>query len=399
MIDYEEALRLVLEACRPRSAELVARADARGRVLAADVLVASDLPPWRTSAMDGVAVRATDLGRGPLPLGPAVPAGTMPPPLAVGEAVPIATGAPVPEGADRVAPIEEIAVAGDRVEVPIAAARSDFIRHPGSDVARGATAIFAGARLGPAEGALLAALGVDQVRVHPRPRVAIISTGAELVAPGATPGPAQIRDANSTALAWACRGAGAEVRVLGIADDTPAATESLLSEGLEGADLLLTTGGVSVGERDLVRETLRGLGADERFWRVAIRPGKPCTCSVRGETVVLGLPGNPASAMVGVALFVLPAIATLAGVPRARPDLVPVVAEGSWPASAGRLHAVRCTLRVVGDELRAAPTGDQSSHRISSLVGAEALALVSPGCQVTAGERLPAVRLGGPGAA
>jgi molybdopterin molybdotransferase len=195
----------------------------------------------------------------------------------------------------------------------------------------------------------------------------VLSTGAELVPPEEPePGPARIRDANSTALVWACRAAGADVESLGIAPDEPGPLRGLLARGLE-ADVLVTSGGVSVGERDLVREGLEALGVEPLFWRVDLRPGKPATAGVGPGGLALGLPGNPASALVGFELFVRPALR----------------AGGAWPAAERRAHAIRVRRAPDG---RVAPTGDQGSHRILSLVGAEALALIEPGRGVRAGD-------------
>jgi molybdopterin molybdotransferase len=396
-VPWTEALETVLAACAALPPEEVPLAEAHGRVLAGDAHAPDPVPPFANSAMDGYAVRAADLGDagGRLPLVSAVPAGTAPPPLPAGRAAPIATGAPVPEGADTVVPVEDTERDGDGVVLPGGVEPGRHVRLAGSDTPAGAVLIRAGTPLGPAEGAILAGAGLVRVGVHRCARVAVVSTGSELVPAHETPGPAQIRESNSLAVSWACRDAGADVRVLGIARDDPDEVRALLARGLDETDVLISSAGVSVGERDLVRGALEGLGVATRVEAVAIRPGKPLIFGVRGETLVFGLPGNPASAQVGVALFVRPALRALAGVPQPRPLLLPAVAAGAWPPPAERDHAVRCRLGVEDGALVAVPTGDQGSHRMASMVGADALAIVPAGSRPGPGDPVSVVRLSG----
>jgi molybdopterin molybdotransferase len=384
-IPYEEALGRILARCRPTPAEEVPLAAAAGRVLAEALSATGPLPPFANSAMDGFAVRSVDLAGGPaaLPVREGGAAGRAPEPLPPGVAARVATGAPIPEGADAVVPIEDATLEDGRARLPGGVRAGRHVREIGSDVRAGEPALPAGTPLGPGEGALLAALGIASLRVHRRPRVAVLSTGAELVPPEEPePGPARIRDANSTALVWACRAAGADVESLGIAPDEPGPLRGLLARGLE-ADVLVTSGGVSVGERDLVREGLEALGVEPLFWRVDLRPGKPATAGVGPGGLALGLPGNPASALVGFELFVRPALRAVAGWAEPRPARWGAVAGGAWPAAERRAHAIRVRRAPDG---RVAPTGDQGSHRILSLVGAEALALIEPGRGVRAGD-------------
>jgi molybdenum cofactor synthesis domain-containing protein len=393
LLPYAEALALVVDACRPTPVEEVGLDEAAGRVLAAPVRAREPVPPFANSAMDGFAVRAAELASGPaaLPLREGGAAGRDPEPLGPGTAARVATGAPLPAGADAVVPIEDAEVTDGRVRLPGGVAPGRFVRAVGSDLGAGATGVRAGRALGPAEGALLAALGAVQVPVHRRPRVAILSSGAELVPPETTTlGPAMIRDANGTALAWACRAAGADVVPLGIAPDEPEGLRALLARGLE-ADALVSSAGVSVGERDLVREVHATLGVKEVFWGVDLKPGKPGTFGVRDGVPVLGLPGNPASALVGFTLFVRPALRALAGWAEPAPRPLEAIAAGTWPAPERRAHAVRCAVTADG---RVAPTGDQGSHRIASLVGADVLAMLEPGRTVTAGEAVRVIPTG-----
>lgn len=395
MLVWTDALEIVLGCCAPLPAEQVALAEALGRTVATEVASPEDVPPFANSAMDGFAVRAADLVLGPasLPLAPPGPAGTAPPPLAAGHAAPIATGAPIPAGADTVVAVEDTRREGDRVLLPGPLSPGRHVRDVGSDLCVGDVLLRPGDPIGPAEGSVLAALGITTLSVHRAPRVAVVATGSELVPAHETPGPAQIRESNSTAIAWACARAGARVDVLGIAHDDDDAIRTLLTRGLERADVVVSSGGVSVGERDLVRGIFHDLGVESRVEAVRIKPGKPLAFGVRRSTLVFGLPGNPASAQVGIALFVQPALRALAGARAARPTLWPAQAAGAWPAAANRDHAVRCRLAVEGRALVATPTGDQGSHRIASMVGAHGLAVVGADRSVRPGDPVEVVRL------
>lgn len=388
LLSWTDALDVVLSACAVLPSEEVPLDECLGRTVAARVFSPEDLPSFANSAMDGFAVRAADLAAGPatLPLATPGPAGTAPPPLPAGHAAPISTGAPIPQGADTIVPVEDTRRDGDRVALPGPVETHHHIRDTGSDLHTGEVLLWPGDAIGPAEGSVLAAVGITSVTVHRRPRVAIVSTGSELVPHGETPGPAQIRQSNSVAIGWVCRMAGAEVDVLGIAHDDETAIREIFARGLSKADVMISSGGVSVGERDLVRGVLDELGVDRRVEGVALKPGKPLAFGVRGSTLVFGLPGNPASAQVGVALFVRPALLALAGRRQARPRLWPATAGGIWPSPTGRDHAVRCRLTSDVGTLVATPTGDQSSHRIASMVGADALAIVAADRDVRPGD-------------
>lgn len=394
LLDPADALDLILGSCGPLGSEMVALERAAGRTLSEDIVADGALPPFANSAMDGVAVRFSDLADAPitLPLTDLIAAGGTPEPLAPGHAALIATGAALPDGADTVVPLEDYRRGPRGVTIPAGVVRGAAVRSAGSDISVGATALGRGTRLEPGAGALLAALGVTHVPVARRPVVAILSTGSELVTPAEAPGPNQIRDANATALAWALTAYGAEARPLGIAPDEAGTLRDLLAAGLE-ADALVTSGGVSVGERDFVREALSLNGVREEFWGVALRPGKPCAFGTRGDTLVFGLPGNPASALVGMHMFVGPAVRALSGDECPRPRFEAALATGAWPTANARAHAVRCTLDHAMDALHARPTGDQGSHRIASLTLADAIALLRPGHAVRAGDPVRVLRL------
>ena len=393
LISWESARQLVLDVARPLPEEYVALTDADGRVLARDIASPDDLPAFANSAMDGFAVRAADLAGGArrLPLMTPVRAGDAPAPLGVGYAASISTGAPLPEGADAIVPIEEATWTDAAVDLPGPVTKGRFVRVAGSDIARGTVGLHAGISIGAPEAGLLAALGVTPVPVHRRPVVTVLATGSELVPPTSRPGPGQIRESNAISIAWACRRYGAEVRMLGIARDEPAVLRTAIEEGLTG-DLFVTSGGVSVGERDLVRGMLAELGCTEHFWGIALRPGKPCAFATRGDTAILGLPGNPASTLVGLALFAAPFIRSLAGDPSPVRGEERGVADGEWPEPIERDQAVRCRLEYDEGRLLAQVLGDQSSHRITSLVGTQALAMVPSGSSIRPGDHVRLLR-------
>lgn len=395
MVTWTEALAAVVRSCVPLDCEDVPARDALGRTVASEIVSPENVPSFSNSAMDGFAVSAADLAAGPatLPLAAAGPAGTAPPPLAPGFAAPIATGAPLPEGADTVVPVENTTRDNGRVALPGPLRKHTHVRDAGTDIRTGDVLLRPGDLLGPAEGSVLAALGIGTVSVYRRPRVAVIATGSELVPATETPGPAQIRESNSTAIGWACTMAGAQVDVLGIARDDHDAIRSLFTRALADWDVVISSGGVSVGERDLVRGILTELGVDSRVEAVRLKPGKPLAFGMSGRRLVFGLPGNPASAQVGMALFVQPALRALAGRLEPRPALWTAVARGMWPEPVDRDHAVRCRLGADNDVLVAHPAGDQGSHRIASMIGADALAIVEPGRRVSAGDPVAVVRL------
>ena len=312
LLTIDEALALVLKHVRPLPDEDVAVADAAGRVLAADAIARVDLPPFPSSAMDGYAVRAADTPGTLAVVGQSAAGRPADGPLTAGEAITISTGAVVPGGADAVVPVERTQSSEGSVEVE-RVAPGENVRPRGGDTAAGAVVVPAGTTCGPAQLGALAAAGLETVRCARRPRVAVLATGSELRRPGERLGPGQIYESNTVMLAAQLRRAGAEPEVHAAVADDADATRAALERGLE-ADLLLTSGGVSVGEHDLVRGLLAEIGVVEVFWRVAVKPGKPVAFSTRGATLVFGLPGNPVSSFVGFELFVRPAVAArLAG--------------------------------------------------------------------------------------
>jgi molybdopterin molybdotransferase len=328
--------------------------------------------------MDGFALRAEDTP-GTLPVVARVAAGRPAPrALAPGEAMAIATGGVVPDGADSVVPIEAVEEHGDTVVVSDNVGFKDNVRERGGDLRAGDAVIDAGVRLGPAHVGALAAAGVTHVRCARAPRVAVLVTGTELRPPGEQLEPGQIYDANGFILEAQLRSAGALVDRLPPVPDDEAATRAAIEQGL-AADVLVTTGGVSVGVYDLVRAAEAELGVEEIFWRVAMQPGKPVAFGVRGRTLVFGLPGNPVSSLVGFELFVRPALLALQGLAEPRPAFRP----GRLGTAARRLVArdalLRARTRVENDALVLEPLSGQQSHMIAHAATADALVLVPQG--------------------
>jgi molybdopterin molybdotransferase len=378
LLSIDDAIDLVLSRVTPLEAEDVPLADAAGRVTAEPAHSAVDLPPFPSSAMDGFALRAADTP-GTLPIVARVAAGRpAPQPLAAGEAMAIATGGVVPDGADSVVPIEVVTETDSTVAVSDNVAYGDNVRNRGGDLRAGDVVVEAGMRLGPAHVGALAAAGVTSVRCARRPRAVVVVTGTELRPPGEPLEPGQIYDANGFILDAQLRSAGAAVERLPAVADDEAATRAAIEHGL-AADALVTTGGVSVGVHDLVRAAEADLGVEEIFWRVAMQPGKPVAFGVRGGTLVFGLPGNPVSSLVGFELFVRPALFAQQGLADPRPAFRPGRLGGPARRLAARDALLRARIRVEGDTLLLEPLTGQQSHMIAHAATADALVLVPRG--------------------
>lgn len=386
LIDVASARAAVLAAAEPLDSEPVALEHALGRVLAEDAASAEDLPPFDSSAMDGYAVVSGPAAE--LPVVDESRAGhPATRPLRPGEAMGISTGARVPEGADAVVPVERVEVRDGTVLVPESRAGA-HVRRAGEDVRAGVLVIRAGTPIGPAEAAVLAALGRAEVRCGCRPRVALLVTGDELIAPGRPLGPGQIRDSNLYAMAAQAERAGAATVLREVVPDDPERTRSALARALEDADVVCVSGGVSVGPHDHVKPALAALEVEEIFWRVALKPGKPTWFGRRGSTLVFGLPGNPVSAMVTFHLFVRPALRRLAGADPADTRGVAVL-DAPVAREAKRDQVLRCRLRVAEDGWHVEPTKEQGSHVLTSMLDAGAFAVVPAGeGRVEAGERV-----------
>ena len=399
MIPVEEAQNRLLEPLRPVGAELVALSEALGRVLAEDVVARRTQPPFHASAMDGYAVRAADVARIPAMLRVigSVPAGqAFAGKVGAGEAVRIFTGAPVPDGADAIVIQEDTERRGDEVLVNESSPVGKWVRRKGLDFAEGATGLRAGRRLGVRDVALAAAMNFPWLGVRRRPRVAILPTGDEIVMPGEPAGPEQIVSSNGPALAALVRTAGGEPLLLKVArDDADALRE--VAAAANGADLLVTTGGASVGEHDLVAQALGADGLVLDFWKIAMRPGKPLMVGRWRETPMIGMPGNPVSALVCGLLFLRPAVERLLG-------LEPAVgtkrtARLALPLGENdrRQDYLRAALEPGTDgEWLARPFEKQDSSMISLLAHADCLVVRPPMAPAArAGERVPIIPLDG----
>ena len=395
LLTIEEAQRLILERVLPLPAERVPLDAAAGRVLAEAPVAVVDLPPFTSSAMDGFAVRAADTP-GTLSVVARIPAGKPAErELRSGEAMAIATGGVVPEGADAVVPIEYVVEHDNGVEVPEPVAPAASIRPRGGDVRAGETIAEAGIRLGPAQLGALAAAGVAEVVCGTQPRAAVLVTGTELRLPGELLRPGEVYEANGLILGSQLASAGSRVERLAAAMDDEGVHREAIARGLDH-DLLVTSGGVSVGTHDLVRRIERELGVQEVFWRVAVKPGKPISFGARGSTLVFGLPGNPVSSLVGFELFVRPAVLALQGhgdpLPRFEPGRLGVDARRNLH----RDELVRARTRPADDgALMLDPLSGQESHMIVRAAGADALVLLPRGeGELTAGAPVRFLRLG-----
>jgi molybdopterin molybdotransferase len=378
LLSIDEALARVLARAQPLDPERVPVAEAAGRVLAEDVVAGVDLPPFASSAMDGFAIKAGDVP-GRLPIVHRIAAG-LPAErtLGLGEAMEISTGGAVPEGADSVVPIERVVEQDNEIEVAEPVPVGANVRPPGGDVRSGDVLLRAGAQLGPAQIGALAAAGVTDVPCARRPVVAVLSTGTELRPPGVALGPGQIYESNGPMLAAAFESAGARVEAMPSVLDDEDAHRRALARGLE-ADVLVTSGGVSVGPHDLVRRILAELGVEEDFWGVAVRPGKPLAFGTRDETLVFGLPGNPVSALVGVELFVRPALLALQGLTHPGPQYERGRLASPLRQNGRRDELARARRAREDDETLLEPVTGQESHMIARAAGADALVFVPRG--------------------
>ena len=396
MLSVQDALQKLLADFQPLSVETIPLVECLGRVLAEPVTAANDLPHFDNSSMDGFALRSADVTNLPrrLRVIGEIPAGTAPT-LTVneGEAARIMTGAMLPPGADLIVPIEDTDQnratpdLPELVEIHKAGASGAYIRRQGEDVRSGETLLAAGHQLRPQDLGLLAGLGIANVNVIRLPRVAVLSTGDELLPPDIPLEPGKIRDMNSFTIPAMVAAVGAVPLYLGIAGDTADAVRNLLHQAVDqGADLILSSAGVSVGAYDVVKDVLEELGAIG-FWKVNMRPGKPLAYGQVRGVPFLGLPGNPVSALASFEVFARPAILKMMGLPPQIPEIEVIVGEDM--PSDGRESYIRVTLSREDGKLIARSTGTQSSGAISSLVRADALLVIPSGVtSVRAGDTL-----------
>jgi len=380
MIPVEKAQEMVLAGMRPVATEVVALPQAAGRILAEDLAARVSHPPVAVSAMDGYAVRTDDLSLIPTRLhviGQSAAGAPFAAPLAPGQAVRIFTGAAIPTGADGVIMQENTSRDGHEVTIREGIAAGKFIRAPGLDFKTGDVLLTAGTVMGGRAVGLAAAMNIPSLAVRRRPRIAILSTGDEIVMPGDPLGPAQIVGSNGPGLSAFVTAMGGEPVHLGIARDTRASLDAMIASAA-GCDLLVTTGGASVGDYDLVQDALSEAGLSLGFYTVAMRPGKPMMFGDLNGVPVLGLPGNPVSAMVGAVVFLEPAIRALLGLP---PGAEPISARlgRDLAANDARQDYLRASLeRGVDGQITATPFSLQDSAVLSGLARADALLIRPP---------------------
>lgn len=394
MLPIDEARRLIMERAAPLGVEEIDVLAAEGRVLAADVRSPEDVPDLPKAAMDGYALRAAD-GLAPRRVVAELTAGVAPG-LTIGpnSAARIMTGAPMPAGADAMIPVELTEERDGELHIRRALSPGDYVHTPGQDIARGELVLARGSVLGPAEIGLLASLGVTRAAAYRRPRVAVLATGDEVCEPDAPRSAGAVRDSNRYALLAAAREAGCEAISLGIARDDGAAQRAAMLRGLEQADVLITSGGVSMGTRDLIKPILAELGT-LHFGRVSFKPGKPTTFATVGDKLAFGLPGFPVSSLVSFEVFVRPALRALQGDARPERPRVRVALAAPITPAPDRPEYQRVSVRVAAGRLLAESTGGQGSSRLLSLRGANGLLLVPAGeAPLPAGSELEAILTG-----
>jgi molybdopterin molybdotransferase len=382
MINYEEARALALSALKTRPPESVLLAEALGRTLARDIKARENIPPFNKATMDGYALRAEDIRAAgkdaavELEVLEDLPAGRVSrKSVGRGQAVRIMTGAPLPKGADAVVMVEDTEKSGGRVKVRREVKPGINIGQAGEDLKKSELVLERGAVIGPAETGLLAAAGLALIPVVRRPKLAVIATGDEIVEPGERKAAGQIRNSNGPALLALALRTGADAKYLGIARDRSSSLRAKLARA-KGADILVLTGGVSVGDYDLVRDELRTAGVKPIFWQVRIKPGKPVFFGRRGSQLVFGLPGNPASAMVTFLIFVQPAIERLLGRTNPGPRGGRAVLTEDVVLKPGRTQFLRGVLDAEGPVLTVAPYPDQKSGVLRSMVRSQVLIVV-----------------------
>lgn len=387
MLSADEAISFLLQRAVPiTDTERVDLFCARGRVLAETVHSTINVPPADNTAMDGYAVRAADVANtNSLTVTQRIPAGTVGKPLNAGEAARIFTGAPIPEGADAVVMQEQCTQEGDSLTVNAQVCVGDHIRRVGEDIQAGVQILQAGTRLRPQDVGLIASVGIPEISVWRKPRVAIFSTGDELVAPGEVVGPGQIYNSNRFILTGLLQTLDCEIIDLGSIQDSLAATVNALQEASRDADLIMTTGGVSVGEEDYVKAALDQLGSVD-MWRVAMKPGKPVAFGKVGHSAFIGLPGNPVSAFATFCLFARPFILRMMGIQDVMPRRMQVLADFDWPKEGPRREFVRAQLHTDRNVVKATLYPSQGSGVLTSTVWAHGLVEIPEHSTVKRGE-------------
>ncbi len=379
MLSFEEARGRILKNVTTVGVEQVELLEALGRVTSEDIVATQNLPCFDNSSMDGYAVRMADRAhfallpvRGYIPAGEVAGARIVP-----GSAVRIMTGAPVPPDCDAVVPFEDTEESEDTISIRGEVKPGQYIHHTGEDIRSGERALAAGTPIRVPEISLLASLGRTSVRVYRKPRVAILATGDELIEPGQPLRPGKLFNSNSLALAAAVKEAGAVPLILGIAADTRESLRHKLGEGLR-ADVLITAAGVSVGDRDIVREILRELDVRQVFWKIDMKPGKSTAFGMKDATPVFSLPGNPVSSMVTFEELVRPALLRMMGYPRVIKAGWKAILQHDLRKPAGKTQLLRVRLESKDGSLLAWSAGNQDTRFLKTLLQADALAILPP---------------------
>jgi len=377
MLSFQQARQTILDHVTPLGVERVGLLDAIERIVAEDIIAPWSLPVWDNSAMDGFAVRHDDCSNdGTLTISGYIPAGGYSnDPVQPGTAVRIMTGAPIPPGADTVVPFEETSEEGDQLTIRGSVTVGDHIRVKGEDITDGENILTAGSLLRPAEIGLLATFNKVIVPVYRRPRVAILATGDELIEPGSPPNNHQIVNCNSFAVAAALKEIGCEPILLGIARDNRESHLQKIKEGLK-ADALITSAGVSAGDRDLVRDILEELGVKSVFWKIDIKPGRPTAFAMHGNKPVFSLPGNPVSTMITFEEFVKPALLKMMGHRRVFHPTVRAILKDDVKKKSGRTQFMRVFVTMNNGQYLASTSGDQNTGILKTMIRANGLAIL-----------------------
>ena len=393
MLAFPQALAGVIDAARPFGQEQVPLAEAAGRVLAEAVVADVDVPPFDTTAMDGWALRSSEVRSAPgrLAAAGAIAAGTVPPPLPARSALKVMTGAPMPDGSDAVVPVEQAAESGGEVRIYDVPVPGAHVRRRGEVLARGCVLLRPGRRLTPADLVLAAGAGRESLLVARRPTAAVLVTGDEVVPPGRPLDPGKIRNTNGPLLLAALGRLGCLAEDRGLVRDDPEQLRASLSSALSrNLDLLLTTGGISAGDWDLVGGVLAELGADVRFHKVAIKPARPILFATAGRTLVFGLPGNPVSTAVAFDLFVVAAVRKGWGLEPPFPGFETARLLGPARNKGGRLAFHPATLERRDGALLATPLPSKGSHDVLNHARADGYLVLQPDSSHEAGEGVPA---------
>lgn len=399
MTPLEKAQEMVWAACPPPATITVDRRDARGLVLAADVVAGEAVPPFDNSAVDGYAVRAIDLVDAPVELAVVdeIAAGAAPTrPVGAGEAIRIMTGAPIPPGATAVAMVEDSELVGaDRVRLAVTVGEGVAVRRAGDDVNVGDVLFRAGTVVRPAVEGVLASVNATTVTVHPRVRVAVLSTGDELVDDGSPLQPGQIRESNRTMLAGLLADTGCDVVDCGVVRDDEDVLEAVLREAATSCDAIVTSGGVSMGDYDVVKAVL-GRIADMTWMQIAIKPAKPFAFGTIDGTPIFGLPGNPVSSLVSFEMLARPALRRMMGDPTPGRTRLRAVTDVELRRQAdGKTHLLRMNGRFDADgRYHVRPVGVQGSHQLAATATADAIAVIPDGGTVAAGSDVDVILLG-----